>query len=509
MKGSWRLFYYFDIKQLQLLLYITTILYFLGMTLLILLDNKPAQSTIAWLFTAYFLPFIGFFIYIVAGLDFKRRKILHQRPEETFSRQLKSVLEQQKEILSNLIIDREHDVRKTIQLLLNSNHSILTLNNHCELFHHGSDFFDNLKEDLKQAKSFIHMEFFIWKSDTLGCEIRDILVEKARQGVEVRLIFDGVGCFWAMSRKYKRSLRKAGINYQIFLDPLKFFTSGFANYLNHRKIVIIDGHIGYLGGMNMADEYITGGKFFKYTRDSGMRFEGEISQQLQTVFATDWYNSCKEWLAHEKYFPDLSKPLSQNETMDKVPIQLACSGPDSDWYIIRQLYFCLIINANNEVYIQSPYFIPDEGIATALETAALAGVKVHIMMTGLPNNAPLWVPGTYTERIPYWAAESYFARMLRAGCKIYRYDRGYLHCKTITVDEQMTSVGTCNMDVRSFELDYEVNAMIYDPGYAKAVKEQFYKDLEYCKEITLEDVKTKSIIFRLRNSILRIFSPLL
>lgn len=503
-----------EIRDLQTTLYIATLLYILGMTLIILLDNKPAQSTLAWLLTVYFLPFIGLFIYLFAGIDWKKSKILHQRPEERFRDQLKDVLDKQKSFKHELksLTEQDitqaiyqHDIRKSVQLLLNSNHSLLTLHNQVELFHHGKPFFEQVKTDLKAATSSIHMEFFIWKSDKLGQAMRDILVERARAGVEVRLIFDGVGCFWTMSRAYKRSLRKAGVDFQIFLDPLKFFTSGFANYLNHRKLIIIDGQISYIGGMNMAQEYISGGANFKHTRDTGLRLRGEISQQLQTVFATDWYNSCRRWLTDEKYFPE---PILL-EPQPRLPVQLACSGPDSDWYSIRQLIFSLIMNAKREVYIQSPYFIPDESIKAALITTALSGIQIHIMMSGPPNKASLWNLGSYTERIPGWAAETYFEPLLQAGCRIYRYDRGFLHCKTLSVDEVMATIGTCNLDVRSFELDYEINAMLYDQELAREVKQQFLIDKEYCREITLNSLNTTSWLYRLRNSILRVFSPLL
>lgn len=494
-----------EIRNLQTALYITTMLYILGMTLIILLDNKPAQSTVAWLLTVYFLPFIGLFVYLFAGIDWKKSKILHQRPEERFREQLKDVVQHQLQFKHELKTIADFDINKSVQLLFNSNHSLLTLHNTVQLLHHGQSFFDQLKADLRQASDSIHMEFFIWKSDRLGSEIRDILVERARAGVEVRLIFDGVGCFWTMTRAYKRSLRAAGVDFQIFLDPLKFFTSGFANYLNHRKLVIIDGQIGFIGGMNMAQEYISGGSYFHYTRDTGFRCTGEIVQQLQTVFATDWFNSCRRWLSDKRYFPEPQLPSPR----PRLPMQLACSGPDSDWYSIRHLIFNLIMNAKREVYIQSPYFIPDESVAAALETAALSGIEVHIMMSGPPNKASLWHLGTYSERVPGWAAETYFERLLKAGCQIYRYDRGYLHCKTLSVDEVMGSVGTCNIDVRSFELDYEINAMLYDETLAKELKAQFQLDLQHCTHITLAQLNTTSWIYRLRNSFWRVFSPLL
>lgn len=485
----------------QLFLSMVYLFYVIGMTGVILLDNKPPQSTMAWLLTIYFLPFVGLVIYIFAGINWKKHKILQQRPEEQFRQQLDRVVQQQQGFLKHLDQQGSEqagsnlDIKKAVHLLLNSNHSTLTLNNRYELLHTGLAFFDRLKTDLEAAQSFIHLEFFIWKSDNIGEEIADILCSKAQAGIEVRLLFDGVGCFWRMKRKYKRRLKKAGVDFHIFLDPMNVLISGLANYLNHRKIVIIDGYISYTGGMNIGDEYITGGKDFPSWRDTGLRLEGEITQQLQTIFATDWFNSSQQWLSDEKYFPEPHIAVSSEQ---QIPMQIACSGPDSDWSSIKQLFFNLIINADREVYIQSPYFIPDIGLATAMETAALSGVKVHLMMTGLPD-----------KRIPFWAAETYFERFLKAGGRIYRYQKGFLHCKTLAIDGAIGSVGTCNMDVRSFELDYEVNAVAYDPEFTAALKAQFEKDLLHCVEITLKDVYNFSLWHKLRNAIVKVLSPLL
>lgn len=490
-----------QLNDSQLFLSAIYLLYVLGMTGVILLDNKPPQSTLAWLLTIYFLPFLGLLIYIFAGINWKKHKILQQRPEERFRQQLASVIEQQEAFLEQMgsgdtvISGWDSDIQKSMRLLLNSNHATVTLHNHYQVFHAGAAFFEHLKTDLEAAQSFIHMEFFIWKSDALGQELAEILCRKAREGVEVRLLFDGVGCFGRMSWAYKRQLRDAGVDFRIFLDPLNVLISGLANYLNHRKIVVIDGQVSYLGGMNVGDEYLTGGKDFPSWRDTGLRLEGEITQQLQSIFATDWFNSSGKWLSEDKYFPE---PKLAQQPTELVPMQLAFSGPDSDWYSLKQLFFNLIINADREVYIQSPYFIPDTGLATAMETAALSGVKIHLMMTGLPD-----------KRIPFWAAETYFERILKAGGRIYRYQKGFLHCKTLVVDEQIASVGTCNMDLRSFELDYEVNAVVYDPGFARAIKSQFLEDLNHCQEITLSDVLQLSLWRKLRNALLRVLSPLL
>lgn len=469
--------------------------YLIGMTIVILLDNKPPQSTLAWLLTLYFLPFIGLFIYLFAGVNWRRRRIVKQRPEEMFSQHLSPVIERQRSFLRNMRVDGDNDLRKTIQLLLNSNQSVLTLRNSCTVHHHGSDHFAALKADLRQAKRYIHMEYFIWRSDRLGQEILDILVERAQAGVEVRLIFDRVGCVGTLSRAYRRALKAAGIEYRYFLSPLSLLTSNLANYLNHRKIVVVDGLISYVGGLNLGQEYIDGGKRFDFWRDTHLRFVGEITQQLQTVFATDWYNSSREWLDDQLYFPDVPTPEQEASFL---PVQLACSGPDSDWYAIKQLFFNLIINANQTVFIQSPYFIPDQSVVSAMEIAALSGVEVHLMMAGIPD-----------KRLPFWVAHTYFESLLRAGVHIYQYTRGFMHAKTLVVDGLISSVGTCNMDVRAFELDYEVNAVIYDAALAQNLRDQFFEDLRTCREITLNEELTRPLPERLRNSLLRVLSPLL
>lgn len=490
---------YLTFAELTSFWLIIYLIYAATMTGVIILDNKPPQSSLAWLLTVYFLPFVGLFIYLLAGVNWKKHKILQQRPEEVFKEQLDDVIQQQRNFMDSpqCFVDKaaQPDIKKAVRLLSSSSHTPVTLYNQAQIFDDGRAYFEQMKADLQAAQDFIHMEFFIWKSDKLGTEVADILCQQARNGVEVRLIFDGVGCFWKMSRAYKRRLREAGVDYRIFLDPLTPRIAPLANYLNHRKIVVIDGQISYLGGMNLADEYIDGGPHFDSWRDTGVRFEGEITQQLQTVFVTDWYNSSQILLKHARYFPKIKL---EHQPAAFLPVQLACSGPDSDWPSIKQLLFNLIINADHTVYIQSPYFIPDTGIMDALSTAALSGVEIHLMMTGQVD-----------KRMPYWAAETYFEPLLKAGVKIYRYQAGFLHAKTICVDNTITSIGTCNMDIRSFDLDYEVNAVFYDRRIARELLDQFQRDLKHCDQLQWDNLNRRNLFFKLRNSLFRLFSPLM
>jgi len=305
-------------------------------------------------------------------------------------------------------------------------------------------------------------------------------------------LFDGVGCFSKMSRKFKKTLSAAGVNTKLFLDPANVFSGRLLNYCNHRKIVVVDGSVAYTGGMNIGDEYIDGGTKFDYWRDTHIRLEGESVHMLQSIFLADWYNSGGEKIESLDYFPEI------NETYENLPMQIVVSGPDSEWYSLEKLFLNIIMNANGFVYIQSPYFIPNSSLLNALETTALSGVEVNLMITGNPD-----------KRIPFWVAQTYFESLLAAGVNIFLYNKGFLHSKIIIVDDTISTVGSCNMDIRSFHLDYEVNAVYYNRKKTAELTKQFIFDLQFCKKLTKKDNKKLNVFFRLRNSIFKIIAPVL
>jgi len=462
---------------------------------IVLLDlSKPPEVTFSWLIIILVFQFVGIILYILTGINYKARKIVSYLPEEIYKSELLDIISQQKKIYKNIQTKDEesNDMAKAMSLLLNCSNSIVTLNNTVWLYDSGVKLYDDILYDLKHAKSSIHMEYFIWKSDLLGYKILDILVERASKGVEVRLIFDGVGSFRRISIKYKRILKRAGIEFYYFLDPLaaplKFLKF---NYCNHRKIVVIDGHIGYTGGFNIGDEYITGGKHFNNWQDSHVKLRGDSVRMLQALFLTDWMNSSKERLSDRKYFP-------LSPATDGLPVQIAVSGPDSKWSSIHQLYFSMITNANNKIYIQSPYFIPDRSIIKALETAALSGVEVHLMMTGNPD-----------KRLPFWTAQTYFESLLSAGVKIYLYKKGFLHSKVIIMDELISTVGSCNMDIRSFHINYEVNAVMYDKSISKKLTQSFLDNIEDCIRVKKGTYKDRKFLYKVRDSLCRLMAPLM
>ena len=482
------------IEQLSIpgILYGIYILFAIILVLRILLDNNSPEVSLAWLLAIIFLPYIGAGLYLLGGINWKKHKIVKQRPEITFQKELGSILEKQKVFMGELSSQIDNDIAKSMVLALHSSNSIITLNNSSEIFHSGDTFFKSFINNLEKASDSIHIEYYIFRDDIIGNRIAEILKKKAREGLSVRVLFDGVGCFNKMSKKFKKNLSKAGISTKYFLDPANVFSGRLLNYCNHRKIAVIDGKIAYTGGMNIGDEYIDGGNKFNSWRDTHLKLHGESVHMLQSVFLSDWYNSGGENMKDQGHFPEVE------ETESNLPMQIVVSGPDSDWHSLEKLYFNMIMNSNKIVYIQTPYFIPSTSLQNALETTALSGVEVNLMMTGNPD-----------KRIPFWVAQTYFDSLIDAGVNIYQYKKGFLHSKVLIVDEAISTVGSCNMDIRSFHLDYEINAVYYNKSVTGNLIEQFNEDLKYCIKINKEDRVKLNVLKRLRNSVFRIFSPLL
>ena len=474
---------------------------YLAITVVVLLlDNREPAETFAWLFIFVLMPVVGFIAYLIFGRNWKRAYDKRGPLPQFVSKHLLTLfkpLTDQQESRTKDIVENEMGIQDDIvRLLFKNAQALLTKGNHVDLYFHGQEKFDALKKDLRAAKKFIHLEYFIWRSnDLLGQELKAILMEKARAGVEVRILYDFTGCFFRLHSKYIRDLRSAGVEIYAFFNYLSNFKIHTINYRNHRKIVVIDGEVAYTGGMNVGQEYIDGGKRFASWRDTHMRVQGEAVDILQAIFAIDWYNTTSnEDVLHEKYFL-----INQRSDSDgSIPMQLPTSGYDSRWPSILHSYFSVITMAQKYIYLTTPYFIPEPSVLTALKTAAMRGVDVVILLTGVPD-----------QLLPYWAAFSYFDELLSSGVKIYHYKDGFMHAKTMTCDDVLCSVGTANFDIRSFKLNYEVNAMMYDKKITQQLNDQFAKDLEHAREYTLADLKRKSFGVRMRNSLVRLMSPLM
>jgi cardiolipin synthase len=267
------------------------------------------------------------------------------------------------------------------------------------------------------------------------------------------------------------------------------------SYRNHRKITVVDGTIGYTGGMNIGQEHISGGEGFDSWRDTQLRIIGDCAALLQAVFMVDWYNAVRENLFAAAYFP-----TSATESMEgDVPVQIMTSGPDSQWAAIRQLYFFMIVTAQRHIFLQSPYFIPDASIAEALKSAALAGIDVQVMLSARPSG----------NRVPAWAGNTFIADVVDAGVRVFLYEKGYLHAKTISIDSEICSIGSANIDIRSFSINYEINAVLYSKRLAKELEQDFKRDLVHCTEFDPTEYQKRNAAVRFRDSVARVFSPLL
>ncbi|MBN4074356.1 cardiolipin synthase [bacterium AH-315-E09] len=460
--------------------------------LMVLMENRSPQRTVAWLFVLIFLPVVGIVLYLYIGQNHRKKRTFIKKSKEDYEL-LRRLLKEQINFTSNAGIANRGEVEtkwKIISLLFNSTHSPITINNDTEVLQNGKKKFEKMLEAIKSAKHHIHIEYFIIKDCDIGIEIRDALIERAKKGIEVRLIYDAVGS-WRLKKAFIRPMKEVGIKVGVFLPVTLPFLGSSLNYRNHRKILVIDGKVGFLGGINIGDEYLGKSKKMGFWRDTHLKIKGEAVYVLQVIFLMDWYFVFSEELDDEVYFP------KQGYCGEKM-IQIAASGPDSYWQSIHQAFFSLISGATKKIYITTPYLVPDESISMALKTAALSGIDTRII---LPKKAD-----HYTV---FWASKSHYLELLEAGVKIYEYGNGFIHGKVIVIDDCIATIGTANLDIRSFQLNFEVNAFIYDEEVAKELTKDFNDDIEKCIEINIEEYKKRSLLRRVLESLARLFSPIL
>lgn len=461
--------------------------------LLVFFERRNPTITWLWLMILFFLPGIGFLIYLFLGQDLRKKKMFKIKEEE--DAYFKDIVATQGKFIEknefNYNEPKVAEYEDIIQLHLMSSESIYTQDNDVELFFSGLDKFNSLLKSIEDAKEYIHMEYYIIRSDTISTRIVEALTRKAKEGVEVKLIYDGMGGR-TLPRGFFKELIRAGGEVACFLPPFSPYLSIRINYRNHRKICVVDGKEGYVGGFNIGDEYLGYSKKFGYWRDTHAKIRGTAVKGLQWRFLLDWrFVSGSEIEISEKYFPKIS---TQGET----GIQIVSSGPDSKWTSIKDGYLKMIINARSKVYIQTPYFIPDDSILEALKIAGLSGVDVRVIIPSKPDHP-----------FVYWASLSYIGELLQAGVKFYTYQEGFMHSKVIVMDDVVSSVGTANLDIRSFKLNFEVNAFIYDENINKEITEKIHEDFKKCKEITIEEYEKRSIVVKFKESVSRLLSPIL
>ncbi len=494
----------FIIQNVALLATVAFYTYIVVVVVFIIMENRDAGSTLAWILVFIALPVVGFLIYIFFGRNWKvhspRKKLQISQLQKKSAQALIAVRSMQKERIDTMIATAPHPskVSQILRVTQDSPDVLFTVHNTVKIFHSGRDKFNRLKADIKNAQTFIHMEYFIWRADPLTEEIADLLIAKAAEGVTVRILYDPIGSLKTTLFHFThlRRMRRGGVRILPFFNSLSPFKITTINYILHHKIVIIDGQVGYTGGMNMAQEYIDGGKRFASWRDTHVRLMGEGVLALQATFARNWEQATKESLFDtERYFPT---PAPLHGDTHTVPIQMLATQPMAYWQPIAYSLLTLILSARRSVYIQSPYFIPDESLFNALKIVALTGIDVRIMVTGIPD-----------KRLPYWAALTYFEGLLLAGVKVYHYMDGFLHAKTMTVDGEICAIGTTNLDIRSLRLSHENNIVIFDAITTRQMERRFIHDVASCTRFSFGSYTRIGPLAKLRNSIARLLSPLL
>lgn len=465
----------------------------LVVVILIVLENRSPLKTISWVLVLLMLPGLGFILYIFFGQNFRKEKIIARKGLRNHHR-INYLAHSQITQLADGSMGGNDIAREPtgiVRLLLNNSSAVVTTGNEVTFLHNGTDKFEALIRELKKAEQFIHLQYYIFAEDKIGHQVKEILKDKARRGIEVRLIVDDVGS-WELKRPFFEEMRDAGIEVYSFLQVhFPLFTSK-VNYRNHRKIVIIDGHVGFIGGYNIADRYKDGDiDSYGIWRDTHIMIEGDAVNSLQSVFLIDWYFVSQTELSDPKYFPP-SKPVS-----NKV-IQIVASGPDSDWPAIMMGIFQAIVTAKDYVFIATPYFMPSEGVLLALKIAALSGVDIRII-----------IPEKSDAFITLLCSRSYIREMLEAGVQIYFYQKGFLHCKTLVADDRISIVGSANMDFRSFEQNFEATAFIYDKPTAIEMKNTFLQDQADSEIVLLPEWMDRSPVEKVKESFARLFSPLL
>lgn len=465
----------------------------------IIYETETTTKTLAYVLLAIFLPFLGTIFYFAFGVNYRKRKIyskkLHQNLE--MSARVKRQIVQHSIDMIDSCDEIDEQEKQLMYLLLNDTQSPVSNRNKVKVLLNGEEKFPEVIAALKAAKSHIHIEYYIYENDEIGREIEEILIQKVKEGVEVRFIYDDFGAR-SIRRNIVKRLVANGVQAFPFMRVYFILFANQVNYRNHRKIIVIDGTTAFVGGINISDRYInkkdSKGKA-KYWRDMHLRIDGPSVYYLQHIFLCDW-NFC----ANETIEPTVSffpKESISNKYGNKL-VQIAASGPDSTTPIILYSLVKAISMAKKEVIITTPYFIPGESLIQSIVIAALSGVEVHILVPA--NSDTLFVNS---------AARSYYRELLRAGVRIYEYQKGFVHTKSMVVDGEIAIVGTANMDIRSFDLNFEVNAIVYDSDIAKQVRDAFLEDIQHSKDIQYEVWVKRPLLRVLREKIARLLSPML
>ena len=466
----------------------------ISIIIVLILENRNPVKSLSWAMVLIALPILGLILYVVFGQNIRRTKIISKKS----IRQVELINGYYETLKSRFSIDKIQLPkalifhRKLIPLLYKNNHALFTTDNEVSVYISGSEALDAMYAAIEKAKSYVHLQSYIFDHKSkIGKRFVVLLQRKAAEGVEVRLLTDSVGS-WGLNTHFHNRMKASGIHSFEFLKVRFPFFTHRVNYRNHRKILVVDGVCGFVGGVNIADRYYYGAKAIGGVwRDTQMKVEGSAVNALQSTFIQDWYFASRCRLDDKRYF-------FRGEPQGDKRIQVASCGPDSDWRTIEQAFVMSITNAQDYVFIQSPYFLPTESVCMALKVAAMSGIDVRLV-----------IPHQSDGRFTQYASLSYLKEMLEAGVRVYRYKAGFVHSKMMVVDDSLVTIGSSNMDFRSFESNFEINAFVYDLPFAQRCKQIFETDFENSYEVTKLGWERRPKINRVFESFARLFSPLL
>ncbi|MGG6313067.1 cardiolipin synthase [Paenibacillus macerans] len=452
----------------------------------ILLEYSRPYKAIAWIVIVLMVPLFGFLLYCFIGKEYSLKR--------SASRADHTALEQIEKQLSGRCRHKREEERGTPAALPEGIHSKLkhaaslpvTYGNKTTVYAEGEEAFEDMLQAIALAKHHVHIEFYIIRDDHLGSRFRQLLTRKAEEGVKVRLIYDGIGCYHKLGKSYMRRLHEAGVETGCFSPPLSSFYKQCLNYRNHRKIVVVDGEIAYFGGLNIGDEYLGRNPKIGYWRDTFFRIEGDAVLWIQYTFLTDWHFVKGELVAGPDYYP-----LQDSKGNERV--QIVKSGPDDP---LQELIFSCFVSARRRIYIESPYFVPEASVMSALKTAALSGVDVRVVLPAVPDS-----------KVVYWASLSYVQELLQTGVRFFLYEKGFIHAK-VTIADDLAFSGSANMDFRSFCGQFELDAFFYNRKTVDRLLRDFYSDLNVSKEIKLGQYEKRPQLQKYKEVFARLLSPL-
>ncbi|WP_334073964.1 MULTISPECIES: cardiolipin synthase [Paenibacillus] len=460
-------------------------------TILVLEFRKPSKA-VAWMFILFVVPLIGFILYYFVAQDYKKRRKLRSQGTRLFQ-EMKAKLWQQSVIVeaSGQMNNKGFEGQERLfGLLTHLSESPITGCNETRVLSSGEEAFEAMLEEMSKAKHHIHIEFYIFRDDGLGGRFKEVMIWKVREGLKVRLICDGLGSYH-LPRSFVRELREAGVEVYFFLPPLIATLDRRINYRNHRKIIVVDGTVGFVGGLNVGDDYL--GLYDKvgYWRDTHLQIKGDAVYFLQNTFLGDWKLAAGQGIHDPDLFPE-------HHCLGKEQVQILASGPDQHWNAIQEMCFGSIAVAKRRIWIATPYFIPDASVYAGLKTAAVSGIDVKII-----------IPYNSDSRLVKLASLSYVEELLQAGVEFYEYTKGFMHAKVLIVDDLLASVGTANMDMRSFFYNFEMTALLFDEKTIARLSRDFQQDMVDSRRINPREFARRSRRQRMAELVARLLSPLL